>query len=408
MESSCLADTEKMRVAPAENMVVKQNGQISERRFRRLLRASYLLMLALLPFKTAAAADFRAMDLAFSNALHVSASRPDYHATRLRQLATDAGLTSEKELFEGLNARQSIAQALDQLATSSFEMQIESGKPPKPDDLQILANVLATLGSLEKAEANTGLLNDLKRIRASVFSLFVVPLIDRPARKALKPLADQQAGVLLAQFLGGISGGGVRVLDLYAEPASYSLTWSPKAFSTPVPALRTIASRAYFSDYSPRKDGLLGLAIDVGSFGERERNDLFAQFEELQRGGLIVIIDDTVARLNSCIETAVELAERTSRDQEAGTATPSARGAKKSPRSETSAGAELAPLTSVETAEIKRRCQAKVQTSSLSSRAVLFDPKRSVLVSNFSSSSAESLPLRSILADARYAIERWP
>ncbi|EJN16052.1 hypothetical protein PMI42_00379 [Bradyrhizobium sp. YR681] len=382
----------------------KRRTELRSNEWWRLATSRTVVVALLFGASACAAADFQELDRALSAGVRTSIAESGYYEALLKRSAADLGLTSNRRFFEGLSARQSVAQALDQIATSSFERQITADHLPRPEDLQILSNMLTTLASLEKVEAATGLSNDLLRVRTTTFSSFVSPLIARPGRKNLRPLAEPHAGLLLAQFIG--KGANVRVLDLYAEPAVFSLAWSVKTFSVSFPDLKTISGRANVPKYAPRKSGLLGLYVDFTPLSEREQHDLLSQFDDLQNSGVIVIIDDSTSRMNSCVDGAREQAERKNASQQRDMLPPAAKNGKKSQRNDNLPSTEAAPLTALEIDEIRLRCQQIARLAPPYDRVALFDPNRNILIANFPNLASGSMI--SVLSDARYLIDRWP
>lgn len=357
---------------------------------------------------SAIASDFRELDAAFSKSVRLSSSDRSYYEDRLKELASTYGLLAESTLFPGLNVRQTIAQALDQIAKSSFGRLVNEGSPPHPDALQDLSNLLSTLRTLEETEAKSGPLNDVMSIRERVFSTFVDPLVARPGRKDLKALADPLDGILLVQFLGETAEGGIRVLDLYARPEIAGLSWSLKTFTAPFDSLKRTADRAYFADYPPRQDGKLALYIDVGPFGKRLRKGLFSRISELQRANLVVILDDSSARLDACVETVIERTRRSVLEDRAKEGRESSGRIAERLRAETSPDPDGTSPTAEETAAIRQQCQVRLQRSALDNRVVLFDPKRNLEVTSFQSTPNSSSELEALLVKAQYAVKRWP
>lgn len=319
----------------------------------------------------------------------------------------------DEMLQSSLRSRLLLTQGLDRLNQSDFQTSIELGKVPDAELLQLLGNVIDTLVSLATLEEQVSNQQSLTFVIQAVSSRYLEPLIERANGAGLMPIASEKTGILIAQFSGLTEDQAISVFDLWLDRTAPKFEWSLIKFNVPAGDTDKF-QRAHYYGSKYISEGSLQLYIDISAIEPKE--DLLTDIEQIQKAngnGLSFIVNNTAARLETCIRQEKLIFEQTE-------AARVAKSDEKKVKQQTTGmldnvtqnlrGSILSIVTTppqfeAEIAETK--CRSLVQSEEFFGYAFLFDPNRNIFVRRWQTIDLTSSEITKIFAESVYLSKLW-
>ena len=331
------------------------------------------------------------------------------------------------EQVKALQTRQSLSKALDQLAASHYLSNLTRQEKPSADAVNLLADILATLQSTIKQEANVGQANHLASIVTAVDRLYLSPLRRYSKHARLRALSQAGREELVAQYFSVPEDQNkISVFDLTLAASPPQLQWTIQDY---YPSAKGkvhydfSAYTAYTSTLKPSSNILL--YADLSHM--RNPDNIFRQARAYQARlskPPSIALNNIQARIDSCVEQELEQLrfrleyEDQLRRQEEEKASSQSRQEEKSSfidvvpklfRQGEDRDQSWLPPALAHAADDKRElCSDNIRNSQPHGVAVIVDVYRGIVIRSLNTNSLTLPQFTTLLDEAAYLTETWP